>query len=112
MASPSDTMSDEDTTGMSAGMSTATPAAAGVGGVVDRPGHPRTPTLLDAVVETNLRAPQGAGTGAFLPRRLGQRGSDGYAAGHAADSPGRTGSAIAMENVEVALQSFRESLLA
>ena len=112
MAPPSDTKSDEDTTGISACMSSVTPTDAGLGGVADRSGHPRAPTLLETVAETIRRAPLGTGIGALLPRRLGQRGSDGDALGHAADSPGRTGSPIAMADLDVALSSFGESLLA
>ena len=112
MAPPSSKKSEDHTTGMSAGMSAVSPLAAGVGSAADRPGHPRTPTMLDTVAETICRSPPGAKIGAFPPRRLGQRGSDGDAASHTAGSPGPTGSPIVRADFDVALSSFRESLLA
>jgi len=112
IAPPSDIKLDKVTIGMLVGIPTVTPTGTWVGGVADRPGHLRTSTLLKTVARNIFRAPPGAVIGAFLPLRLGRRGSDEDAADQTVDSPDRTGSPLAMTHLDVALSSIHDSLLA
>jgi len=106
MASPSDIpKSNAIASGMPAGTSAVTPAVAATGGSAAGSGIPFTPPrpLADLVGETVRRVPPGAG--AFLPRRLDERTG-------LVDQDRDPATPLAMADLDTALSTFRESLLA
>jgi len=94
-----------DAAGMPAGISAVTPAVAGTGGSAGGSGIPFTPPppLANPVNKTVRRVPPGAT--AFLPRRHGDRAG-------LADQEQDPVTPLAMADLDTALSTFRESLLA
>jgi len=90
---------------MPAGTSTVTPAGAATGGSAGGSGIPFTPPppLADLVDEKVRRIPPGGNT--FLPRRHGERTG-------LADQEHDPVTPLAMADLDTALSTFRESLLA
>jgi len=106
MAFPPDhPKSDANAAGMPAGTSAVTPAGAAPGGSAGGSGIPFTPPppLADLVDEKARRVPPGADT--FLPRRHGDRTG-------LADQEHDPVTPLAMADLDTALSTFRESLLA
>jgi len=106
MASPSDIpKSNAIASGVPAGTSAVTPAVAAAGGSAAGSGIPFTPPrpLADLVGETVRRVPPGAG--AFLPRRYDERTG-------LVDQDRDPATPLAMADLDTALSTFRESLLA
>jgi len=96
---------DATTSNMPAGTSAVTPAGAAPGGSAGGSGIPFTPPppLADLVDEKERRVPLGADT--FLPRRHGDRTG-------LADQEHNPATPLAMVDLDTALSTFRESLLA
>jgi len=96
---------DGTTSDMPAGTSAVTPAGAALGGSAGASGIPFTPPppLADLVDENARRVPPGADT--FLPRRQGDRTG-------LADQKHDPVTPLAMADLDTALSTFRESLLA
>jgi len=96
---------DATTTDMPAGTSAVTPAGAAPGGSAGGSGIPFTPPppLADLVDKKERRVPLGADT--FLPRRHGDRTG-------LADQEHNPATPHAMADLDTALSTFRESLLA
>ena len=105
MAFPPDSKSDANAAGMPAGTSAVTPAGAAPGRSAGGSGIPFTPPppLADLVDEKKRRVPLGADT--FLPRRHGDRTG-------LADQEHNPTTPLAMADMDTALSTFRESLLA
>jgi len=105
MAFPPDSKSDANAAGMPAGTSAVTPAGAAPGGSAGGSGITFTPPppLADLVDEKARRVPPGAHT--FLPRRHGDRTG-------LADQEHNPTTPLAMADLDTALSTFRESLLA
>jgi len=106
MASPPDIpKSDAIASGMPAGKFAVTPAVAATGGSVAGSGVPFTPPrpLADLVGEAVRRVPPGAD--AFLPRRHAERTG-------LVDHDRGPETPLAMADLDTALSTFRESLLA
>jgi len=97
--------SDANAAGMPAGTSAVTPAVVATGGSAGGSGIPFTPPppLADLVGETVRRVPPGAN--AFLPRRTDDRTG-------LADHEHDPVTPLAMADLDTALSTFRESLLA
>jgi len=96
---------DATTSDMPAGTSAVTPAGAAPGGSAGGSGIPFTPPppLADLVDEKERRVPLGAVI--FLPRRHGDRTG-------LADQEHNPATPLAMRDLDTALSTFRESLLA
>jgi len=106
MASPSEIPKlNAIASGMPAGTSAVTPAVAATGGSAAGSGIPFTPprALADFVGETVRRVPPG--TGASLPRRHDERTG-------LVDQDRDPATPLAMAELDTALSTFRESLLA